>query len=192
LPCKATAAKATKENTTFAASEQNLTIAQMLESTTPIEAPKHRFKNLDEARKWAKENITGTYNNKNTGEDISVSKTAIGKYLSEKAVSKSVNKEQTHPVKITVKVTKNEGSKAYSYEVMEIENPTKWQGFHNDLLGLSDRNTLTFDGNTNTIADPLMEHAHPSKKSFRSDERNQTTNIFASKDTNISEVAKKY
>jgi hypothetical protein len=93
-------------------------------------------------------------------------------------------------VKITVKVTKNDGNKAYSYEVMEIENPTEWQGSHDDLLGLGDRNTLTLDGNTNTIADPLAEHAHPSKKSFRSDERNQTTNTFDSKDTNLFEDAK--
>jgi hypothetical protein len=100
------------------------------------------------------------------------------------------DKEQMHSVKITVKVTKNEGNKAYSYEVTEIENPAKWQGFHNDLLGLSCRNTLTLDGNTNTLADPLVEHDHPSKKSFRSDERNQTTNTFNSKDTNNSENAK--
>jgi hypothetical protein len=93
---------------------------------------------------------------------------------------------QVHPVKITVKVTKNEGNKAYSYEVMDIENPAEWQGFSNDLLGLSYRNTLTLDGNTNTLADPLVEHDHPSKKSFRSDERNQTTNDFNHKDTNIS------
>ena len=85
---------------------------------------------------------------------------------------------QAHPVKVTVKVTKNENNKAYSHEVMDIENPAEWQGFHNNLLGLSDRNTLTLDGNTNTIADPLVEHTHPSKKSFRSDERNQTTNAF--------------
>ncbi|GHT39114.1 hypothetical protein AGMMS49965_04280 [Bacteroidia bacterium] len=30
----------------------------------------------------------------------------------------------TYPVKITVKVIKNDGNKAYSYEVMKIENPT--------------------------------------------------------------------
>lgn len=30
-----------------------------------------------------------------------------------------------HPVKITVKVIKREGNKAYSYEVMEIENPDR-------------------------------------------------------------------
>jgi hypothetical protein len=28
-----------------------------------------------------------------------------------------------YPVKITVKATKNEGNKAYSYEVLDIENP---------------------------------------------------------------------
>ncbi|MDR3180379.1 MAG: hypothetical protein LBT61_00420 [Prevotellaceae bacterium] len=63
----------------------------MLESAIPIEAPKHSFKNFDEARQWAKENIVGTYKNNNTGEDINVSKTAIDKYLSMKAVKKSVS-----------------------------------------------------------------------------------------------------
>jgi hypothetical protein len=203
----------------------------MLEGTTPIDAPKHSFKNFDEARRWARENIVGTYKNEHTGEDINVSKTAIDKYLSEKAVTKSVNMDAhlsalkqlpsliktsilrelkqdrddnpeikeiqrlygaisyeglTHPVKITVKVTRSQGNKAYSYEVMEIENPTTWQGFRSDLLGLSDRSTLTLAGNTSTFADPLVEHAHPSKKTFRSDERNQTTNAFNSKGTNNS------
>jgi hypothetical protein len=146
----------------------------MLEDTTPIETPKHSFKSIAEARTWAKENITGVYRNANTGEDISISRKAIYKYLSEKAVSKSINldahlsvlkqlpklietsvlrevkqdrdnnpeikeiqrlygaisyKEQTHPVKITVKVTKNEGNKAYSYEVMEIKKPHRMAGF---------------------------------------------------------------
>jgi hypothetical protein len=63
----------------------------MLESTTPIETPKHSFKNIAEARSWAKENITGTYHNVNTGEDISISSTAIDKYLSESAIKKSVD-----------------------------------------------------------------------------------------------------
>ncbi|MDR1160983.1 MAG: hypothetical protein LBK45_01465 [Tannerellaceae bacterium] len=62
-----------------------------LEGLEIIETPKHDFKNIAEARTWAKENITGTYHNTNANEDISVSKTAIDKYLSEKAVGKSVN-----------------------------------------------------------------------------------------------------
>ncbi|MDR0711680.1 MAG: hypothetical protein LBF67_05000 [Prevotellaceae bacterium] len=208
----------------------------MLEGTTPIETPKHSFKNFDQARKWAKENIVGMYKNSDTGEDIYISNGTIGKCLSQKAVEKSVSidahlaalmqlpklietailreikqdrdnnpqikeiqrlygfisyKEQTYPVKITVKVTQNKGNKAYSYEVTEIENPAEWQGFHNDLSGLSDRNTLTLDGNTSTIANPLVEHAHPSKKSFRSDERNQTTNLYIGKDTNNFQTDKK-
>jgi hypothetical protein len=140
----------------------------MLEGTTPIDTPKHNFKNFDEARLWAKENIVGTYKNDNTGEDIYIAKNAIDKYLSQKAVEKSINKgihlsalvklpqliktsilkethpdraddenikniqrfygainyeEEIYPVKITVKAIKNEGNKAYSYEVMEIESP---------------------------------------------------------------------
>jgi hypothetical protein len=158
----------TEENTTFAPSEQNLTIAQMLEGTTPVETPKHSFKSLNEARQWAKENIVGTYKNDNIGENLNISKTAIDKYLSMKAVKKSVNMDahlsalkqlpklietsvlkethpdkgddinikeiqrlygaidyerQTYPVKITVKVIKSGENNAYSYEVMEIENP---------------------------------------------------------------------
>jgi hypothetical protein len=81
----------TTGNTTFANSKQNMTIVQMLEGTTPIETPKHDFKNIAEARSWAKENITGTYYNVNAGEDISVSRTSIDKYLSESAIKKSVD-----------------------------------------------------------------------------------------------------
>jgi hypothetical protein len=73
--------------------QKNLTIAQMLEGTTPIETPKHSFKNFDEARKWAKENIIGTYKNENTGEDIYIAKNAIDKYMSASAVLKSVSKD---------------------------------------------------------------------------------------------------
>jgi hypothetical protein len=159
---------AAKENATFAAKEQNLAIAQMLEGTTLIEAPKHSFKNFDEARQWGFEHIIGTYKNDATGEDIIVSKKAIKKYISASAVLKSIDKDshlstlkvlpqiiktslvkeihgdkkenldikeiqrfygainydgKKHPVKITVKATKSEGNKAYSYEVLDIENP---------------------------------------------------------------------
>ena len=65
----------------------------MFEGIIPIDTPKHNFKNFDEARQWAKENIVGNYTNYNTGEDISVSKTAIDKYMSASAVLKSVDKD---------------------------------------------------------------------------------------------------
>lgn len=135
---------------------------------TPIDTPKHNFKNFNEARRWAKENIVGTYKNQDTGEDIRVSGTTIGKYLSEKAVIKSVSidahlsalrvlpnlvetavlqeitpdkknnpdvieiqrfygvimyENSNYPVKLTIKVVVNEGKRAYSYEVLQIENP---------------------------------------------------------------------
>jgi hypothetical protein len=145
----------------------------MLEGTTPVNTPKHSFKNFDEARKWAKENIVGTYKNDNTGEDINVSKTAIDKYVSASAVLKSANKDahlsalrqipklvqtailrerqqdrdnnqdikeiqrfygainyqgKNYPVKITVKSYPTGSNKAYSYEVLKIENPTgQWE-----------------------------------------------------------------
>ena len=47
--------------------EKRLTIRQMLEGTTPIDAPKHNFKNIKEARIWAKENIVGEHKNIDTG-----------------------------------------------------------------------------------------------------------------------------
>lgn len=65
----------------------------MLEGTTPVETPKHSFKNFNEARRWAKANIIGTYKNDNTGKDMNISNVTIGKYLSQKAVEKSVNKD---------------------------------------------------------------------------------------------------
>lgn len=55
----------------------------------------HGFKNYAEAREWAKKNIVRTYNNEETGGkgEINISNTAVGKYLSEKAVKKSANKD---------------------------------------------------------------------------------------------------
>lgn len=135
---------------------------------TIISAPKdHGFKNFDEARKWAKKNIVGIIQHSEIGE-INISGTAIEKYLSQKVVDKSDNKdvhlsalrvilqiieysivgeihkdknnipqlkdivrlysvididEKTYRVKTTVKRYNNSDvrSKAYSYEVTEIE-----------------------------------------------------------------------
>ncbi|MCL2682105.1 MAG: hypothetical protein FWE63_01300 [Bacteroidales bacterium] len=143
-------------------------LKQMLQGTTAIYTLKHNFKNIKEARKWAKKNIVGIYKNDITDEDIRVSSKAIDKYLSESAIKKSVsqcahlsalikipeliktailkdihddtNQDKNikeiqrlygaiiyegniYPVKITIKVSQIEGSKAYSYEVMKIENP---------------------------------------------------------------------
>ena len=143
----------------------------MLNSPTLINIPKHHFKNIKEAKMWAKKNITGTYKNNNTSESINISNTCINKYLSESAIKKSANLDahlaalliipklvevsilkETHNdknedknikeiqrfygsinyegkiylVKITIKVTKIEGNKAYSYEVMNIKNPNNF------------------------------------------------------------------
>jgi hypothetical protein len=207
----------------------------MLEGTTPIETPKHSFKNFDEARKWAKENIVGTYRNDNTGENISVSRTAIDKYMSASAVLKSVNKNahmsalkvipellktsllkesnkdrdddyhikeiqrlygaisyegKTYPVKITVKATKNEGNKAYSYEVIQIESPIE----HEELSGQS-----TSSGQWNASASKDQYTFPHLSVSTQSGQQNVSENsseafphsdISTSKDTNISETAK--
>ena len=56
-----------------------------------IPTDKHDFKNIREARVWAKENIVGSYKNEMTNETVYVSKIAIDKYLSESAVRKSAN-----------------------------------------------------------------------------------------------------
>ncbi|MDR3143229.1 MAG: hypothetical protein LBU37_16105, partial [Tannerellaceae bacterium] len=71
--------------------EQGTENLSSLEGLEIIETPRHDFKNIGEARTWAKENITGTYHNANADEDISVSRTAIDKYLSEKAIKKSTS-----------------------------------------------------------------------------------------------------
>lgn len=58
-----------------------------------VVAPKdHGFKSFDEARKWAKKNIVGSVKQSEIGE-INISGTAIDKYLSQKAVDKSDNKD---------------------------------------------------------------------------------------------------
>ena len=135
---------------------------------TIISAPKdHSFKNFAEARKWAKKHIVGSAQQPEIGE-VNISRTAIEKYLSQKAVEKSVSIDAhlsalrvlpqiiknsivgeihadrdgntnikdiarlfseieisrgTYRVKITVKRYKDNKvkSKAYSYEVTEIE-----------------------------------------------------------------------
>ena len=56
----------------------------------------HGFKNYEEARAWAKENIARTYGNDETGGkgEIRISNTAIGKFLSEKAVGEGSRKKR--------------------------------------------------------------------------------------------------
>jgi len=63
----------------------------MFKETTLINVPRHSFKNIKEARHWAKKYIIGSYRNNNTGEDIRISAIAIDKYLSESATRKSIN-----------------------------------------------------------------------------------------------------
>lgn len=135
---------------------------------TIVSAPKdHDFKSFDDARKWAKKNIVGCVQQPEIGE-VNISGTAVEKYLSQKAVEKSVSidvhfsalrvmpqiisnsivgethedkKEdehikdivllygaididgKTYRVKTTVKRYNdpNTRTKAYSYEVTEIE-----------------------------------------------------------------------
>ena len=55
----------------------------------------HGFKNFDDGRKWAKENIARTYDNEETNGkgNIPISNTAIDKFMSEKAVAKSESKD---------------------------------------------------------------------------------------------------
>ena len=65
----------------------------MIEEATPIDTPRHNFKNYNEARQWAKQNIVGCYKNNCTSMHITISKTAIDKYLSASAVLKSVSKD---------------------------------------------------------------------------------------------------
>ena len=58
-----------------------------------VVTPKHRFKNFDEARSWAKENIVGIHQNEDTKESVCIAKNTIGKYLSASAVLKSIDKD---------------------------------------------------------------------------------------------------
>ena len=53
-------------------------------------AKEHGFKNFEEAKRWAKNNIVGAYNNPEIGE-VNVSNTSLEKMLSGKAVAKSDN-----------------------------------------------------------------------------------------------------
>ncbi|MCO5332839.1 MAG: N-6 DNA methylase [Pyrinomonadaceae bacterium] len=58
-------------------------------TTSIVTAARHTFTDLQDAARWAKTHITGTYRNKETGHRIIVSGNAISKYLSEKAVAQS-------------------------------------------------------------------------------------------------------
>jgi hypothetical protein len=87
----AAAGLASENNATFAGS--SLTIEHMLAGITPIEAPRHTFKNFKEAEAWARQNIVGKYKNADTGDDLRISNKTIGKYLSESALSKSASKD---------------------------------------------------------------------------------------------------
>jgi hypothetical protein len=196
-----------------------------LEGLAIINTPKHDFKNIAEAKSWAKENITGIYHNMNTGEDISVSKSAINKYLSEKTVTKSVsldahlsalkqlpkliktsiltertpdkNESQsiieiqrlygkinyngnTYPVKTTVKVVRNEGSRAYSYEVMEIESPTENLSGNSNQMGLRNGAQYTTNPDFSPIEErsPSTHNRQSVTDNGTSESQNKGTNIF--------------
>ena len=55
----------------------------------------HGFKNFDDAKAWAKDNIVRTLKNEETGNkgEIRISNNAVSKYISESAVSKSESKD---------------------------------------------------------------------------------------------------
>lgn len=156
---------------------------------TIISAPKdHGFKNFAEARRWAKESIVGSVQQPEIGE-VNISGTAIDKYLSQKAVEKSISIDahlsalrvlpqiiknsivgeihadrdgdtnikdivrlfseieisgETYRVKTTIKRYKDNKvkSKAYSYEVKEIELLDGQHGeTHTDCADFSPRNS---------------------------------------------------
>lgn len=74
----------------FRNGEASFTPEQIARMETPILESKGTFKNLNEAEKWAKENLQGeSRTNIFTGEEISVGRNSINKMLSEKAHKKS-------------------------------------------------------------------------------------------------------
>lgn len=74
----------------FRNGEASFTPEQIARMKTPILESKGTFKNLNEAEKWAKENLQGeSRTNIFTGEEISVGRNSINKMLSEKAHKKS-------------------------------------------------------------------------------------------------------
>ena len=68
-----------------------------------VEAAPHQFKNFNEAKSWAKANIARVYSDEETGGkgEIEISRTAIDKYFSSSAVSKSVSAD-VHMSAVTV------------------------------------------------------------------------------------------
>ena len=80
----------------------------MFEETAPIEAPKHSFKNFEEARQWGFKNIIGTHKNDAADEELIVSKKSIKKYISASAVLKSVGKDaHLSTLKVFPQIIKN-------------------------------------------------------------------------------------
>ena len=61
----------------------------MQKKTDVINAARHDFTNLNEAGDWAKQNIVGTYRNKDTGESVRVSNRSISEFLARPTVAKS-------------------------------------------------------------------------------------------------------
>ena len=165
-------------------------------------AKDHGFPNFSDARKWAKSEIVGAYYNPEIGK-VNVSGAAVDKYLSQKAVDKSKDKDshlaalrvlpeliensfvgEVHEdrkgvknvkdivrlfgcldidgiknvVKITVKRynSPNEKTKAYTYEVTEIEPVV---GTHGD-----GKNPLARTTDDSISAAKLLENVEKSNK----------------------------
>ncbi len=189
----------------------------------------HGFKNFNEARTWAKKNIVGEYENPEIG-NVNISGTAIDKYLSEKAVSKSSSKDvhlsalkvmpsiiensivgevhddkngsenvkdivrlygaididgQTYRVKTTVKRynNENEKTKAYSYEVTEIE---LLEGTHGDETN----NPLPRTTNNSISAAKLLNNYETAKNNLQNAENEGENDgtMFRSLDPESDEV----
>lgn len=84
------------EHTKFSLKKEGLTPEIANTPVNIVDADEeHGFKNYAEAREWAKKNIVRTYNDEETGGkgEINISNTAVGKYLSEKAIDKSISKD---------------------------------------------------------------------------------------------------
>jgi hypothetical protein len=197
----------------FATFKQNLTTTQMLENAIPIETPKHSFKNFNEARQWAKENIVGTYKNDNTGEEINVSKKAIDKYLSKKAVKKSVNMD-THlstlkilpkliETSILQEIHQDKGNDVNIKEIQRLYGVVNYEGqVHSVKLTVK----VIKNGSNNAYSYEVMKIKNPDKQLSHpgnspvgdigdlvpksADFLPQSTDFIYHKDTTIFETAK--
>ena len=184
------------------------------EVTMVVGEKDHGFKTFDEARNWAKKNISRTYDNEETGGkgNVRISNTAIDKFLSESSVRQSEDRDIHMSVLKVLPEVIREGVDAEQHPDYKKGKDGKRKtdnGYNDNVLIHRVYGAVSIEGNTYRVKvtlkeegrneDPTKAYSYEATKielldgqsgSPESLPRNSNNSISAAKLLNISETAK--